>query len=73
MSTASLSPRLAPIAEALIARSNGMYEAEFLRRLVARTAAQFDGAPVQDYVVVLVTRQATDELRKLDALRPIAA
>ena len=67
MSTVDLSPRIAPIAEALIARSNGRHDPEFLRRLVAEVAATYDGAPVQDYVVVLVTKEATDALRKLDA------
>jgi hypothetical protein len=73
MSTNGLSQRVAPIAEALIARSNGKYDAEYLRRLVAEVAAGFEGAPVQDYVDVLVSKQATDELRRLDGLRPRAA
>jgi hypothetical protein len=73
MSTPDLSPRIAPIAEALIARSNGKYDAEFLCRLVADIASMFEGAPVQDYVVVLVMKEATDALRQLDALQPRAA
>jgi hypothetical protein len=73
MSSVDLSARIAPIAEALIARSNGKYDTEFLRRLVANVAVEFEGAPVQDYVVVLVMKEALDELRKLDALRPRAA
>ena len=73
MSTAVLSPRMTPIADALIARSNGKFDEEFLRILVANVATEFDGARVQDYIEVLVTKQAMDELRKLDALRPIAS
>jgi hypothetical protein len=71
MSTAVLSPRMTPIAEALIARSNGKYDAEFLRILVANVATAFDGARVQDYVEVLVAKEAADKLRKLDGLTPI--
>ena len=73
VSTVDLSPRIVPIAEALIARSNGKYDPEFLCRLVADIAFMFEGAPVQDYVVVLVMKEATDALRKLDALQPRAA
>jgi hypothetical protein len=71
--TADRSTRMALIADALIARSNGKYDEAFLRRLVANVAADFEGARVQDYVKVLVIKEATDELRKLDALRPRAA
>ena len=35
MSAAVLSVRMSPIADTLIARSNGRHDAEFLRRLVA--------------------------------------
>ena len=71
MTAVGLCPRVAPIAErgALIARSNGRYDPEFVRRLVGDVAAMYDGAPVQDYVVVLVTKEATDALRKLDRAR----
>jgi hypothetical protein len=60
---------MTPIADALIARSNGKYDAEALRSLVADLAHEYDGARVQDYLEVLVTKEATDTLRKLDALR----
>ena len=73
MATAVLSPRISPIADALIARSNGKFDEEFLRILVANVANEFEGARVQDYIEVLVTKQAMDELRKLDALRPVTA
>jgi hypothetical protein len=67
-SAVDLSPRIAPIAEALIARSSGRHDPEFVRRLVGDVAARYASAPVQDYVVVLVTKEATDALRRLDAL-----
>ena len=73
MNTALMSPRMSPIADALIAKSNGKFDEEFLRILVANVANKFEGARVQDYIEVLVTKQAMDELRKLDALRPITS
>jgi hypothetical protein len=73
MSAPTLSERMSPIADALIARSNGKYDAEFLRILVANVATEFEGARVQDYLEVLVAKEAADELRKLDGLRPITA
>ena len=73
MSAAVLSARMSPIADALIARSNGKYDAESLRSLVADLANEFEGARVQDYLEVLVTKEATDALRRLDALRPLTA
>jgi hypothetical protein len=73
MSAAVLSPRLSPIADALIARSNGKYDAEFLRILVANVATEFEGARIQDYIEVLVAKEAADAMRKIDALRPISS
>jgi hypothetical protein len=73
MSTAVLSSRISPIADALIARSNGKFDEEFLRILVANVATEFEGARVQDYIEVLVTKQAMDELRRLDALQPVTS
>ena len=70
MSPTELSSRMSPIADALIARSNGKFDAEFLRIVVANVANDFEGARVQDYVEVLVAKEATDTLRKLDALNP---
>ncbi len=64
---------MTPIADALIARSNGKYDPDFLRQLVAELAGEFDGARVQDYVEVLVAKQAADMLRELDALQPITS
>jgi hypothetical protein len=70
--SAVLSPRLSPIADALIAKSNGRYDDEFLRILVANVANEFEGARVQDYIEVLVAKQAADELRRLHGLRVIS-
>ena len=70
MSAAALSKRMTPVADALIARSNGKFDEEFLRILVANVATEFEGARVQDYIEVLVAKEAADQLRQLDALRP---
>lgn len=71
MSAVVLSPHMSPIVDDLIARSNGKYDEEFLQTLVANVASEFEGAPIQDYVEVLVAKEAADALRKLDALRPL--
>jgi hypothetical protein len=68
MSTIEIDTRMSPIVEALVAKSNGKYDAEFLRILVANVATEFEGARVQDYIGVLVAKQATDELRRLQGL-----
>jgi hypothetical protein len=73
MSADVLNPRLSPIADALIARSNGKYDEAFLRILVANVASEFEGARVQDYIEVLVAKEAADKMRQLDALRPITS
>jgi hypothetical protein len=73
MSAEVLSPHMSPVADALIARSNGKYDEEFLRILVANVANEFEGARVQDYVEVLVSKAAVDALRKLDGLKVITA
>ena len=73
MSAAALSKRMTPVADALIARSNGKFDEEFLRILVANVATEFEGARVQDYIEVLVAKKAADQLRQLDALRPTTA
>ena len=54
MNPTVLSQRMSPIADALIARSNGKFDAEFLRIVVANVANEFEGARVQDYIEVLV-------------------
>ncbi len=69
MSSVEMSERLAPVVEVLVAKSNGKYDTEFVRILVASVATEFEGARVQDYIEVLVSKLASDELRKLDALR----
>lgn len=69
MTAEVLNPRLAPIADALIAKTEGKYDEEFVRTLVANVASDYEEARVQDYVEVLVAKQAADVLRELDAGR----
>jgi hypothetical protein len=73
MTTVELDTKLDPIVDKLLERSNGVYDASFVRHLVLQVAAEFDGAPVQDYVAVLVAKEASDELRRLHALQSIAS
>ena len=40
---------------------------------MANVATEFEGARVQDYIEVLVAKEATDQLRDLDALKPITS
>jgi hypothetical protein len=68
MSTTEMDERMSPIVDMLVAKSNGKYDAEFLRTLVGNVAHEFEGSRVQDYLEVLVAKQAGDELRKLGAL-----
>ena len=73
MSDAVLNSRISPIVDELVARSDGRYDADFVQILVANVATEFAGAHVQDYVEVLVAKQAADELRKLDAQHRLTA
>ena len=73
MDAAVLNSRLFPIVDDLLAKSNGRYDVEFVRILVANAAREFEGAPVQDYVELLVAKQAADELRKVDGLHHVTS
>lgn len=72
-STAELDPKLAPIVAKLVTQSNGTYDEAFVHELVLHVAAEFEGAPVQDYLAVLVEKEAADEMRRLHGLRQIAS
>jgi len=73
MSVVELDSKLVPIADSLISRSNGSYDASFVRDLVATIAADFDGVPVRDYVDVLIAKEAMDEMRRLNALNLVTS
>jgi hypothetical protein len=71
--TDELNPHVAAIVDELMTRFHNGYDPGFVRDLVSRLVSAFDGAPVQDFVEVLVLKEATAELRRLDALQPIAS
>jgi hypothetical protein len=71
MSSVEMNERLAPVVETLVAKSNGKYDTAFVRTLVENVATEFEGARVQDYIEVLVSKLASDELRKLDGLEHV--
>jgi hypothetical protein len=73
MSVVELDSRLVPIADSLISRSNGAYDPDFVRDLVAQIASEFDGVPVRDYVDVLIAKEAMDEMRRLNALNLVTS
>lgn len=68
-----INPHVAPVIEVLMKRSHGHFDEAFISDLVTCLTAEFDGAPVQDFVEVLVIKEAIDELRRLDEHRPIAS
>jgi hypothetical protein len=67
---ARFGPDVAAITVAVMKRSYGRFDEAFVAELVAGLTAKFEGAPVQDFVEVLVIKEAMDELRRLDELRP---
>lgn len=73
MHAPALNPHLQFVAETLIARANGSVDAEYVHDLVTDIARQFEDAPVRDFVPVLVAKEASARLRKLDATRLIAS
>lgn len=73
MSVVDLDPKLANIAENLSKRSNGTYDNDFVRDLVARIAEEFEGVTVRDYVEVLIAKEASDELRRLHGLNTLSS
>ena len=73
MSLVELDSKLAPIADSLISRSNGAYDADFVRDLVAQIASEFEDVPVRDYIDVLIAKEAMDEMRRLKALNLVTS
>jgi hypothetical protein len=66
--SAPASCNLTQITRTVVARSNGKYDEEFIDGLVRRTAEQFGDATITDYLHVLVTKEAMDEMRRLRGL-----
>ena len=73
MGVTELDPKLAQIAEDLSRRSNGTYDDNFVRDLVAHIAMEFDGVRMRDYVDVLIAKEAGDELRRLHGMTTLSS
>ena len=56
-----------------MSRTHGRYDRAFIGQLVDEQVQQFDGAPIQDFVRVLLIKEAMDELRRLDAQQQLAS
>lgn len=65
-------PHVAPIVEELVKRSHEEDDPEIVGEIVTRLVAEFDGAPIQAYVDILVLKEAAEELESLDGEQPIA-
>lgn len=63
---------LTPIVDSLVAASGGRHDVEFVRELVLEIASQFDDAPVQDYLEVLVAKEAAERFKRIHDLQPVA-
>lgn len=61
--------RLCPV-KVVTKRSPGYFDEAFIGDLVAGLIAECEGAPVQDFVEVLVIKEAIDELRRLTTSDP---
>jgi len=70
--TATLHANDASIVAAVMNRYHGRHGRTFVGDLVDEYVQQFDGAPIQEYVEVLVIKEALDELRRLDGVGPVA-
>jgi hypothetical protein len=54
------------IVDTVMERSHARWDIRLVRDLANEYVAEFEAAPVQDFVDVLVIKEVTDELRRLD-------
>ena len=73
MATVALAHSIDSITKSLVKRCNDGYDEPFVRTLVDKVAQQYVDVPVRDYVEVLIAKEVTDELRRLNALATQAA
>jgi hypothetical protein len=59
--------RKSSIVEAVMKRSHGRWERQIVVGLVNESLVTFDNAPVQQFVELLVGKEVTDELRRIEA------
>lgn len=64
--TVELHAHDADIVDEVMALSDSRYEHGVVSVIVEDCVEEFDGAPIQDYVPVLVIKKAMDELSGLD-------
>lgn len=64
-------PHESSIVDAVMMRSRGRWDRQLVLGLVNDSMKMFDGAPVQQFVEVLVEKGVTDELRRIDAPCPV--
>ena len=73
METEAFNEQFDGIVQELMARSNGTFDEVFVQQLVANIAAELEDAPVQDFVRILVAKEAADEMRRLRGLQTLSS
>jgi len=73
METEAFNEQFDGIVQDLMARSNGTFDEVFVQQLVLNIAAELEDAPVQDYVRILVAKEAADEMRRLRGLQTLSS
>jgi hypothetical protein len=66
-------PRVSSIVDTVMMRSHGRWDRPLVLSLVNDSMKTFDDAPLQQFVEVLVEKEVTDELRRIDVLHPVPA
>jgi hypothetical protein len=73
MPTPEMRRHVTAIVDTVMERSHARWDVRLVRDLANEYVVEFDGAPVQDFVEVLVIKRVRDELRRLDAVHPVAS
>jgi len=73
METEAFNEQFDGIVQDLMARSNGTFDEVFVQQLVLNIAAELEDAPVQDFVRILVAKEAADEMRRLRGLQTLSS
>ena len=66
-------PHVASIVDTVMMRSQDRWDRGLICSLANEYVKELDGAPVQEFVEVLVIKEVMDEMRRMDALRPVAS
>ena len=66
-------PHVDSIVGAVMLRSGNRWDRSQVFSLARDYVKEFDGAPIQDFIEVLVTNHVMAELRRVDALRQLAS